>query len=406
MHEAEVGSDPQADGVFWRQVTRRWTMNRKVTTKRLEGFLIIALIVLAWALPVAALGQECQSDEDCPKGMVCAPVPVACAPCAPDESCAPCDAGSGPTGECVESSGVEPGFLTCESDADCPIGFTCEAMELPCGGSDCIPCTCACPADADCPPCECPECPEPEPCTPEVIQVCNWHPEQCKSDADCDAGFECKPIEECTGSGCACPRCACGPCPPDQECPPCDCPDIPCDCADVPSEPECHVIGAWCAPKEQECSSDADCLEGWECVEEPVPCGCPACECPEIVCGPDEECADAAICTCEPCDCADATQKLCLPKGWRDLGYSPAADNPEAAFTGTPKGGGEQNPIAGGQDAAASQPDAAPTPAASQPSSSGSGCSATSANAMGFVTGFLMLLGFLVPAIARRNQRG
>lgn len=360
--------------------------------------MIAGVLALAWTLPVAALGQQCATDEDCPEGMVCLAPP--CPSCDPDMGpCEPCPE----AGECVEEgSGDWFGGMACESDGDCPYGFRCEEMVMPCGnGVDCRPCACACPADGECPPCECPECPEPQDCTPEVAKVCVYRPQDCATDADCDAGFECRPIEQCMGSGCACPVCVCSSCAPDEECPPCDCPDVVCDCPDTLEE-VCEVIGSWCAPKEQTCGSDADCLDGWECVDQPLPCGCPACDCPEVFCQPDEECPDIGACTCPPCDCAGETEKVCLPKGWMDIGFASDAEDPEAAFAGVSKNGGEGGPV--GPDR---NPSGDATPAASQASSSSSsGCSAGAGTASGFAALFLMALGALAfPALMRIRQR-
>lgn len=352
---------------------RRWRMKVPRVAMWCKGLLAAGLLALASALKATALGQECVKDADCPEGMVCVAAP--CKGCEPNGgACEPCPE----RGECVakgNGGGVWVWGLTCESDADCPYAFLCEEMEMPCtGGWGCEPCTCRCPADGECPPCECPPCPEPEPCTPEVVKVCVFEPVECATDADCDAGFECREIEQCVGEGCVCPGCACAPCAPDEVCPPCDCPDVPCDCPDT-YEVHCEVIGSWCAPKVQTCTSDEDCLDGWECVEEPVPCACPPCECTEVFCGPDEVCPDIGECSCPPCECMDETRKVCLPEGWQDLGYYSGAENPEVAFTGTPKNG-VGGPTA--QDGYANGD--ATAPPASQTSSSGCFATATSSS--------------------------
>lgn len=368
-------------------------MKTRPSSGRWVGRVAVGVLALAWS--GSAVAQECATDEDCQEGMVC--VPVRCPACDPDGGfCEPCPE----KGVCMTEEGWDgESFFgtTCESDADCPYAFRCEEVEMPCGGaSECKPCTCACPADGECPPCECPPCPEPEPCTPDLVQVCVFRPAECATDADCDAGFECLPIEECTGSACACPVCACSPCAPDEECPPCDCPDIVCDCPETYEE-HCEVVGSWCAPKEQACESDGDCLEGWECVEQHLPCACPACECPDVLCRPDEECPDIGECQCPPCDCADATWKVCLPKGWRDIGYAAGAEDPEAAFGSTRKGDGEQRPTGPDQNASRDA-----TPAASQTSSSSSGCSVGATAPMGWLAVLALLIGIVTtPVLAR-----
>lgn len=366
-------------------------------SRRREWRVIAGVLALAWALPVAALGQECATDEDCEEGMVC--LPVRCPACDPDEgACEPCPE----TGECV-ATGSEGGDWfgpTCESDADCPYAFRCEEVEMPCaGGSGCKPCTCACSPDGECPACECPPCPEPEPCTPDFVKVCVFAPKECATDSDCDAGFECREIEECLGRGCACPGCDCSPCAPDEECAPCDCPA--CDCPET-FEIHCEVVGSWCAPKEQPCESDGDCLEGWECVDQPAPCVCPACDCPEVFCRPDEECPDVGECSCAPCECEEATEKACLPRGWRDIGYAAGAQDPESAFTGTPRSGGEQGPTGLDKNGAG---DGSPPPAASQASTSSSGCSAGAGTPMGWAAVLVLALAILTAPIRARVLR-
>ncbi len=83
--------------------------------------MIAGVLALAWALPVAALGQACATDEDCKEGTVCRP--VRCPTCDPDEGpCEPCPE----TGECVAEAGWDGESFwgtICESDADCPYAF-------------------------------------------------------------------------------------------------------------------------------------------------------------------------------------------------------------------------------------------------------------------------------------------
>ncbi|MBM4395756.1 MAG: hypothetical protein FJ087_08705 [Deltaproteobacteria bacterium] len=336
---------------------------------------LIAVLVLA-AAPAVALAGDCKTDADCGKDERCVPIP--CPSCPAGAECPPCDGG----GECVIEA--EPADQ-CQTDADCPSGFSCKSYDAGCGGASVpggapdsgggssgsggvpTPCTCACAEGQECPPCECetePVDPDPEtdvPCAAQPIRVCEYSPKECAADADCAAGFECAPVEMCWGTGCACPSCACPPCEPGAECPPCDCEELPpCDCP--PPETKCEVLGHYCQVKAVECDDAADCPADWECTD--GGCMCPACDCMEGV--PD--------CKCGECSC----RKQCMPGGWGDYGVrSPeeaAAATDLAAGgngggTGTPKGG--EGPAGTGGDG--TQAPSAPNPAPAGESASGAG---------------------------------
>lgn len=236
----------------------------------------------------------------------------------------------------------------CSVDSDCPYGFQCEEVPMPCTAiPDCPPCACACPVDADCEPCQCEPCPEPKPCEATTAKLCTYDPVECSGDGDCDDGFECIEVESCSGSGCACPACACATCPAGVDCPPCDCPEvIECDCNPEDFKEECKVEGAWCMPGEKACDGDSDCPDGWECKEVPVPCGCAPCLCPDIACAPDSVCPEVQECDCPPCQCDDSGEKSCLPEGWSEAGYGGSESSPDSAFAslGGSKNDGTQNP--------------------------------------------------------------
>jgi Cys-rich repeat protein len=255
---------------------------------------LVALLFLA--VPALAADVPCASDADCGKGDVCILAPCGAPACPPDTECVqPPDCVS--QGFCMKA----PWDGTCAVDGDCPTGFTCDAVDVPCASGGCAPCTCACSSDGACPPCECPACDVPVDCTPTTTQICQYHAAVCKADGDCKDGWACGTEEVCSGTGCAC-----APCAPDSECLPCDCPP--------PPEPTCEVIGAWCKPKETACTAAADCPADFECIEQVnrTGCACPACAClPET---PD--------CGCGICDCPAATiTQVCLPKGWAAAGY-------------------------------------------------------------------------------------
>ncbi len=214
--------------------------------------LVIAMLLLA-APAMADDDMNCMSDQDCPEGYGCVMMACACADCAPCpdgeecEPCPPCDCPEEGEGWCEDLGDDydDWGFYggECDVDGDCPLGFSCEMVSVPCATNPtCPPCECmSCdPDDPECEdlPCECPDCPEPEACEPEEMGYCVYDMIDCESDADCGAGFECLEVEECWGSGssggCACPPCACETCPDGEECEPCECP--PCECDDEPVE--------------------------------------------------------------------------------------------------------------------------------------------------------------------------
>jgi len=294
--------------------------------KTMKKLLLVLTIVLMAASAKADEAEDmaCESDEDCPEGYGCMMMSCACAPCPEGEECEPCDCPEEGTGWC-EYIGDEDwddyGFYggECEVDDDCPMGFVCETIMMPCAAPDCPPCACeGCdPDDPDCDPepCDCPDCPEPEPCDPEEIGMCMYDMVDCETDADCGEGFECLEVEECWGSGggCLC-DCVCEVCVEGEECPECECP--PCDCGDEEFEEGCEVVGSFCAPKEQVCETDDDCLEGWECLFMSTGGGGTDCMCEP--CEPGED--------CPPCDCGDDEPEewvdeegYCVPEGWSEI---------------------------------------------------------------------------------------
>lgn len=205
----------------------------------------------------------CDADGDCPDGFICEIVCVgggfACDPDDPD--CAPdfCDPA---TGECREECfgrcvpRPEPG---CQSDADCPAGYTClmECWDPPCDPTTgecssfcegrCVPEALECRSDADCPEgfvCEmmCWDC---DPNFPDCIGGCEGHcvpapPPECDENTPCPPGYEC--VMECWQPGCD-PET--GECPPD------------CDPATGQCGPVCR---GYCVPVESRCRVDTDCI--------------------------------------------------------------------------------------------------------------------------------------------------
>lgn len=272
-----------------------------------------ALVLLA--APARAADTPCTTDADCAKGEVCLAMPCStpAMPCQEGAECPvpePCDS----TSVCTPA----PWDGRCAADADCPTGFACVDVEIPCASAGCAPCTCACEAGKECPACECPPCPEPPPCEPTFEKYCQYVQKECATDADCGAGWACQAQESCSaGGGCACPDCG-----PDMECPPCDCPP--------PEPPVCEVTGHWCAVAETPCTADADCPADFQCVARTLggDCACPPCAC-DPAAGP---------CDCPACDCGNPVQEsVCLPKGWSDVGYGGTTPLPQPGeVAGTP----------------------------------------------------------------------
>ncbi len=313
------------------------------TMKTMKTMLLVFAMVLMAAPAMAGEDLSCNSDADCPDGYGCMMMGCACTDCPPGEECLPCDCPEEGEGWC-EYFGDDDwdddwGFYgsECDVDADCPMGFACDMVSVPCATNQiCTPCVCeGCdPDDEDCEaePCECPDCPEPEPCDPEEMGLCVYDMIDCETNSDCGEGFECIEVEECWGSSggstgdCAC-VCVCGDCADGEECPPCECPPCECEDDDVTEFDEgCDAVGSFCAPKEQPCEDDDECLDGWECMSIALNAGDPDCACLGCACPPCKEGEECEPCDCPPCECEDDPQEewieeegYCVPDGWTEI---------------------------------------------------------------------------------------
>lgn len=200
-------------------------------------FVAAAAAAAPFLAPTASYALDCETDADCPDGEVCLATPCAVPDCDPsDPACAPVDCPS------ICSAAPVTGFADCETDADCGEGFICivESGE-----------SCATPA---CPPGE--ECDTSIDCEPYEYSYCAFDIQPCTSDADCGDGLICYSYsyESCTGEDVACS--------PDGECP-------------EPEPAECETVEeAFCVPPYvAPCAVDADCGEGFTCVEAEM-CSC------------------------------------------------------------------------------------------------------------------------------------
>lgn len=351
---------------------------------------LTTLLLLSFALLPTAAWATCASDADCAPDEVCLATPCACATpaCDPEGECpepepCTCDAAA----ECVPTDSFDDDVYysgDCEVDADCPMGFACEQVQVPCGSTR-VDCACpGCAEGEECPPCECPEEPvEPPECEIETYGYCAYKPVECASDADCVEGFECKAQEVCSSSaGCGCAMPACDP--DDGECPEPE----PCECDETDYEETCEVIGNYCEAKQIECEAAADCPADWECVGIGADCACPA-----IACASDEPdaCPDLP-----PCECAaEPTVSYCMPGGWAEA----AARDYAAGSDDTGAVGEEQSPTAAFmEDAskAAAEQDATDT-------DKGSGCAYATTTTAGLGVLLLTVLSLLGVAVRRRR---
>ncbi|MBM4279237.1 MAG: hypothetical protein FJ137_00265 [Deltaproteobacteria bacterium] len=262
---------------------------------------------------------SCSSDAECPLGATCQTPD--CPTCDPDDpACEPAAC----TGVCVAAP---PPGVACTTDSDC-------ADDQFCAVFDC-PATCD-SADPDCVPVDCPG-----------SGVCSPHGEQtpppppsCTTDADCGDGTVCitQTVESCASEGCACPDNGSGDGDGDPtNDPPCECPP--------PSAPDCTTeTVSFCGPRWlDECATDADCGPGFTC-EQAEDCTCSidsagnescdcsdaptsgACQLVRVECTDAADCSDGFVCVeeaaTEPCatdeqgntDCGPPlVTRICVP---------------------------------------------------------------------------------------------
>lgn len=179
-----------------------------------------------------------------------------------------------PEGICLPGSG---GWESeCETDEDCPVGMLCEElgiMETPIGAPSCI-----CPEGEQ--DCDCGEEGDLPAGEPEAFYGCV--PAPCDTDADCAGDFVCltETWEECAPTMSSPPAPMMPDCDPDDpECKPGEGSDndegmggsegTPGGEGDCQTVTESYCVPPYLAP----CEADADCGAGFSCVEEES-CGC------------------------------------------------------------------------------------------------------------------------------------
>lgn len=187
-----------------------------MTTRALGGIGWAAACLAAWALaePTAHAAVTCDGRV-CPEGFTCETTTSSCASDEPD-----CEV-------FTETYCQSP---SCAEDSDCPAGRRCHVETLPCdpppsgsgGGA-------ATPPD----------------CTPTTESWCHLsYDVECENDAQCGAGFTCKPIEACD----------------------CSNPEAPvpegCSC-ELASIKGCYTPIVACTAA----TATADCPSGWSCIE-------------------------------------------------------------------------------------------------------------------------------------------
>lgn len=197
------------------------------------------------------LPSECATDADCPADFACEAMEVGCAVA----SCPPCEAVDCPDGqecpqpecepcdpmpeECAETTVNACVYhpVECAANSDCPADYKCEIYST--GGTVCTDCTCACPAEGECPPCECESTCEEVP--GEEYGVCVPEEKSCTVDTDCPEGWSCEIVAYDAGCGCACAVPACDP--DSGECEPVECPACECETPELPTSGYCYPAG-------------------------------------------------------------------------------------------------------------------------------------------------------------------
>jgi hypothetical protein len=209
-----------------------------------------ALSALALFLPLcfasAAHAASSCDELTCPKGFACELESAAC----PDIACV-----EGPCQPCAAEAHAVCRSAVCATDGDCGADMLCVEST-----------NSATTGPAECAGGDCAEAPAEDPvtgrssekrCTPRWTLACN-------ADADCGAGFEC---QACSCAGASTPGSS-GPgsssaaaAPSAADAAPAPTPPDGCGCG--PTTPKT------CVARVVACSTDADCVSGWTCRDNP-----------------------------------------------------------------------------------------------------------------------------------------
>ena len=354
-----------------------------------------SLLICTWA--ASARAEECQKNEDCPKGFSCeVSMGVsscdAAPPCAPGADCpapAPCDP---PT----ETHTCEP--ASCAVDADCGDGMVCfKETFTECSDSAGAP---ACGPGEEC---VMPAPPDEPSCREQAIALCvPRYVLPCEQDLDCGEGFSCEASQECMCSGSAGDVADGGTAEPNTgedfagfaPVPPADAgTDRPVpeqDAAVGGQEPTCECRPTehkHCELKVMSCSSDADCPSDFACKSSADG---------GVTCSSSE--AGDALCASEP-----ATAELrCVPRyDWPTRGGSQGED---ASDDPTYEEGEEPN-HAEGPDAGVAAPQVPGDGDMGAPVEEAGSCSVTGPRAGAFGSLFAPVAFVLLALGVRRRKR-
>ena len=305
--------------------------------------------------------QQCAADPACAPQFT--PTACACAPCAPDAKCMPCNCPSGGFAGCHLRPTPPPpsgcsamGELECLQHPECRANYGGDTETQPAhgrptkkGGRPTDPSGCAppppeqgflsCePAAPICPAVMCMmDCPHGSKVDARGCELCECNEVACSSDQDCAADETCveratqPATPDCGANGMACPtRAPTGTC---NKVSPSSC-KTDADCGYVSDESsgkrcETHCGNGWCDGicVAASCDSAADCSAGQSCIFPTVTCppnalcAPPRGSCSAITCASDRDCAGGTTCQADPGDpcskpgtqCKIAARTICQP---------------------------------------------------------------------------------------------
>jgi MYXO-CTERM domain-containing protein len=244
-----------------------------------KSFLGAAVTAMILGLAGRAGAQTCAADKDCPQGLACTATTVVTPvgpSCKPGTDCPPPPDAS-PATSVVMS--CEP--RNCNADVDCGDGMVCYSWtSTSCSGGSATTPACAPNTPCDAAP---PKAMD-EQCTTTTIKKCafRWQV-PCNKDAECGAGFTCKPSVSggcakgggvavgggttgSSGSGGSAGTAGSGGSAPNPV------PPVPPDAPNDAGADMCNITSTYpgsCQLTISSCTADADCPGGWKCQEAP-----------------------------------------------------------------------------------------------------------------------------------------